>query len=113
MLSRARHHAGRCARHRARRWGNPLHHAAGAAPVTTQAVTVAVAQFSSTWDRPKNIAKAKDVVRLAASRAANIVVLPELFATPYFCQDQLADHFSLAEEFRDNTLIAEFAHIAK
>ena len=81
--------------------------------MTTQAVTIAVAQFSSTWDRPKNIAKAKDMVRLAASRGANVVVLPELFATPYFCQDQLADHFSLAEEFRDNKLIAEFAQLAK
>ena len=77
------------------------------------AVTVAVAQFSSSWDKPKNIAKAKDVVRIASSRGANIVVLPELFATPYFCQDQLADHFAIAEEFRGNTLIAEFAELAR
>jgi N-carbamoylputrescine amidase len=75
-------------------------------------VTVAVSQFSSSWDKPKNIAKAKDMVRLAASRGATVVVLPELFATPYFCQDQLADHFAIAEEFRGNTLIAEFAELA-
>jgi N-carbamoylputrescine amidase len=81
--------------------------------VSTNVVTVAVAQFSSTWDRPANIAKAKDMVRLAASRGANVVVLPELFATPYFCQDQLADHFGLAEEFHGNTLIREFAELAK
>ena len=81
--------------------------------MTDSAVTVAVAQFSSIWDKPKNIAKAKDMVRLAASRGANVVVLPELFATPYFCQDQLADHFALAEEFRGNTLIGEFAAVAR
>jgi N-carbamoylputrescine amidase len=81
--------------------------------LSTNAVTLAVAQLSSTWDRPANIAKAKDIIRLAASRGANIVMLPELFATPYFCQDQLAEHFALAEEFRGNTLIAEFAGLAK
>jgi N-carbamoylputrescine amidase len=81
--------------------------------VSTNPVTVAVAQFSSTWDRAANIAKATDMVRLAASRGANVVVLPELFATPYFCQDQAADHFALAEEFHDNTLIAQFSGLAR
>ncbi len=81
--------------------------------MSTNPVTVAVAQFSSTWDRAANVAKAKDMVRLAASRGANVVVLPELFATPYFCQDQLADHFALAEEFHDNTLVAQFSGLAK
>lgn len=81
--------------------------------MSTNAVSVAVAQFSSTWDRPANIAKAKDMVRRAASRGANIVVLPELFETPYFCQDQAVEHFALAGEFRDNSLIAEFSRLAK
>ena len=81
--------------------------------MTARIATVAVAQFASTWDKPANIAKAKSMVRLAASRGANIVVLPELFATPYFCQDQLADHFAHAAEFQDNTLINEFAILAK
>jgi len=81
--------------------------------VSTKPVTVAVAQFSSTWDRAANIAKAKDMVRRAASRGANIVVMPELFATPYFCQDQVAEHFALADEFHGNTLISEFAGLAK
>lgn len=81
--------------------------------MSTNPVTVAVAQFASTWDRPRNISKAKDMVRLAASRGANLIVLPELFATPYFCQDQLADHFALADEFHGNTLIAEFAELAR
>ena len=72
-------------------------------------VTLSAAQFSCTWDRQANIAKAKDMVRRAASQGANIVVLPELFETPYFCQDESPDHFALAQEFAGNTLIAEFA----
>ena len=81
--------------------------------MSQRAVTVAVVQFASTWDKPANIAKAKDMVRLAASRGANIVVLPELFATPYFCQDQLVDHFAHAAEFHGNELIGDFASLAK
>lgn len=81
--------------------------------MSTNPVTVAVAQFSSSWDRAANIAKAKDMVRLAASRGANIVVTPELFATPYFCQDQFVEHFALADEFHDNALVAEFSALAK
>ena len=76
-------------------------------------VTLAAAQFASTWDRAGNIAKAKDIVRAASARRANIVVLPELFETPYFCQDQSAEHFALAQPFAGNTLIAEFASLAK
>src|SRR5262245_26869435 len=113
MLRRSGHHADCRPRHRAGRRRYSLHHATGAADVSTKAVTVAVAQFASSWDKAGNVAKAKDMVRLAASRGANIVVLPELFATPYFCQDQLVDHFALAQEFHDNTLIAEFSRLAK
>jgi len=76
-------------------------------------VTLAAAQFSCTWDRQANIAKAKDMVRRAASQGATVVVLPELFETPYFCQDQSAEHFALAQEFEGNSLIAEFAGLAR
>jgi N-carbamoylputrescine amidase len=76
-------------------------------------VTLAGAQFSCSWDRAANIAKAKHWVREAAARGAKLVLLPELFETPYFCQDQSADHFALAQSFEGNPLIAEFASLAK
>ena len=76
-------------------------------------ITVAAAQFSMTWDRAANIATAKTLVRRAAAQGANIILLPELFETPYFCQDQLADHLALARPFEGNPLIAEFAALAK
>ncbi|HMI97205.1 MAG TPA: N-carbamoylputrescine amidase [Micropepsaceae bacterium] len=77
------------------------------------AVTLAAAQFACTWDRAANIAKAKAMVERAAGEGAQIVLLPELFETPYFCQDQSAEHFALAQPFEGNTLIAEFASLAK
>lgn len=76
-------------------------------------VTLAVAQFACSWDRAANIAKAKEMVRRAHDKGAQIVLLPELFETPYFCQDQSADHFALAQPYEGNTLIAEFAALAK
>ena len=78
-----------------------------------RAVTLAAAQFACSWDREGNIAKAKDMVRRAASQGANIVVLPELFETPYFCQDQSPEHFALAHEFANNQLIADFSSLAR
>jgi N-carbamoylputrescine amidase len=76
-------------------------------------IVLAATQFACGWDRAANIAKAKAVVRAAAARGANIVLLPELFETPYFCQDQSADHFALAAPFAGNPLITEFAALAK
>jgi N-carbamoylputrescine amidase len=75
--------------------------------------TLAAAQFACSQDRAKNIAKAKHMVRAAAAKGAQLVLLPELFETPYFCQDQSAEHFALARPFEDNPLIAEFAELAR
>ncbi len=73
---------------------------------------LAAAQFACSWNRAENIAKAKNMVRAAAAKGAQLVLLPELFETPYFCQDQAAEHFALARPFEGNTLIAEFAKLA-
>jgi N-carbamoylputrescine amidase len=73
----------------------------------------AAVQFSSSWDSRANIQKAKEFVREAAGKGANVVLLPELFETPYFCKDQLADNFRLARPARDNPLISEMSDLAK
>lgn len=75
-------------------------------------VTLAATQFACSWDKAANVAKAKDLVRAAAARGANIVLLQELFETPYFCQDQLAEYFALAQPFEGHPLIAEMAALA-
>jgi N-carbamoylputrescine amidase len=76
-------------------------------------ITLAASQFACSWDRKANVAKAKDLVRAAAAKGANVALIQELFETPYFCQDQLADHFALATPFEGNPLIAEMAELAK
>lgn len=76
-------------------------------------VTLAASQYACTWDTRANIDKAKQLVRAAAAKGANVILIQELFETPYFCQDQLADHFALAAQFENNKLIAEMAELAK
>ena len=76
-------------------------------------ITLAATQFACSWDAPKNIAKGKELVRAAAAKRANVILLQELFETPYFCQDQIADHFGLAKPFKDNPVVAQFAELAK
>lgn len=76
-------------------------------------VVFAAAQFACTWDKRANVAKAKDMVRAAAAKGANAILIQELFETPYFCQDQSADYFALAAPLEGNPLIAEMAELAK
>jgi len=76
-------------------------------------VTFAVTQFACSWDLRANVAKAEALVRAAAAKGANIVLLQELFETPYFCQDQSSDYFKLAAAAESNPLIAEMAELAK
>jgi N-carbamoylputrescine amidase len=48
-------------------------------------------------DLDRNLARAEDAVREAASRGAQLVCLQELFRTKYFCQREDASLFDLAE----------------
>jgi N-carbamoylputrescine amidase len=58
---------------------------------------IGLVQMSASPDPAKNLARAIDFVRQAASRGAQIVCLPELFQTQYFCQREDASLFDLAE----------------
>jgi N-carbamoylputrescine amidase len=48
-------------------------------------------------DPDENLRRARDRVREAASKGAQVVCLPELFRTQYFCQREDATLFELAE----------------
>jgi N-carbamoylputrescine amidase len=76
-------------------------------------VKFAATQFACSGDVRENIDRAKALVHSGAGKGANVILLQELFETPYFCQDQIADHFKLAKPFRDNPLIAEMSELAK
>jgi N-carbamoylputrescine amidase len=75
-------------------------------------VTLAATQFACSRDARANVDKAKALVREAAARGANVVLIQELFETPYFCQDQLVDHFGLAAPAEGNALLAEMSALA-
>jgi N-carbamoylputrescine amidase len=64
---------------------------------------IGLVQMSASSDPAKNLARALDFVRQAASRGAQIVCLPELFQTQYFCQREDASLFDLAEPIPGQT----------
>lgn len=75
-------------------------------------VRVAATQMSCGPDRAANIETAQALVRRAASAGAQIILLQELFETPYFCPEQKAEHFGLARPFQENDTIRHFADLA-
>jgi N-carbamoylputrescine amidase len=76
-------------------------------------VTVAATQFACGSDRAANIEKAEQMVRRAAAAGAHIVLLPELFETPYFCKDQRAELFALAAPVEAHPMLARMADLAR
>ena len=76
-------------------------------------VTVAATQMTCSWEIEENITKAKKIINDAANKGANIILLQELFQTPYFCIEYDEEIFRLAKPFDDNTLLKEMSDIAK
>ncbi|MBN6739401.1 N-carbamoylputrescine amidase [Acidithiobacillus ferrivorans] len=60
-------------------------------------VKVAAIQMAVEGDEADNIAKALRQVTSAADAGAQIILLQELFSTPYFCKDQNPDFLLLAQ----------------
>jgi N-carbamoylputrescine amidase len=79
----------------------------------TRNVTVAATQFSCDWNATANMAKAEKAVREAAARGAQIILLPELFETPYFCIEQDVRHLALARSVEENRAVRHFRAIAQ
>lgn len=66
-----------------------------ATPWTPRPVTIALAQFAMSADPDNNLERAVALIREAAARRAQIVALPELFRSPYFCiQEHCARDYS-------------------
>jgi len=58
---------------------------------------VGLLQMSASSDPDKNLQRAIDKIHQAAARGAQVVCLPELFQTQYFCQREDSALFDLAE----------------
>ena len=78
-----------------------------------RAVSVAAVQMSCGWDADANIARAEQLVREAAGRGAQIILLPELFETPYFCIEQDVRHLRLARSVSENRAVRHFSALAR
>ncbi|MCI2111087.1 MAG: N-carbamoylputrescine amidase [Bacilli bacterium] len=79
----------------------------------TMSQTVAITQFSMGEDYLKNVAKADSLIEKAAKEGAGLVLLPELFEGPYFCQVEDYAKFLLAEEASDSKTLKHFQAVAK
>jgi len=76
-------------------------------------IKVSAVQMSMSEDKKANVAKAKELVTQAHKNGANIVLLPELFESLYFCKDMDKKYFSWASPRENNPLIDEFSLLAK
>jgi len=63
----------------------------------TEKFTVGLVQMSMSADPQENLEKAAARVAEAAQKGAQVVCLPELFRSPYFCQREEQALFDLAE----------------
>jgi N-carbamoylputrescine amidase len=75
-------------------------------------VAVAATQFACGPDRAANVETAIRHVRQAAAAGAQIVLLPELFETPYFCKDQDPIWFAEARPLTPNPTLETLAKLA-
>lgn len=79
---------------------------------TNKELCLALLQMRCVEDTSKNFKKAEKMIREAAEKGAEVVILPELFMSEYFCQSENHDCFSLAESIPGPTTRA-LSEIAK
>lgn len=76
-------------------------------------IKVAATQMECTWNRRETLERADRLVRKAADSGANIILLQELFETPYFCQLQKFEYMKLATTVEENPAIRHFKQVAE
>ena len=76
-------------------------------------VTVAAIQMQMVAEVSENIRKAEKLVREAAGQGAQVILLPELFERPYFCQQRQYEFYDYAMSLEDNPAVQHFQAIAR
>ena len=76
-------------------------------------VTVAAVQMKCSQNVEENIKKAEELVRRAAAKGAQIILLPELFERQYFCQERRYEYYSFAKSVAENDAVLHFSKLAK
>jgi len=75
-------------------------------------LSVATTQMTCSWDRGQNIKRAGELVEEAVGKGAQVVLLQELFETPYFCLDKDKKFFAEATTTAANPAIAAMKKLA-
>jgi N-carbamoylputrescine amidase len=76
-------------------------------------ITVAATQFTCSPDREQNLVTAERLIRGAAAQGANIILIQELFETPYFCKEHSPAHFALARTVQESPAVGRFQELAR
>lgn len=76
-----------------------------------RSVKVAATQMTCTWNKVETLNKADKLVREAAEKGANIILLQELFETQYFCQQERYEYLNLATTIQENKAINHFKEV--
>ncbi|WP_286240522.1 N-carbamoylputrescine amidase [Neptuniibacter halophilus] len=75
-------------------------------------VKFATVQLAIDWQQDKTLKKITAAIREAAKEGAQVIVLQELFLTPYFCKKQEAKYFELAQPLQGHPVIAQLSELA-
>ena len=76
-------------------------------------VKIAAVQMKCEKEREKNIDKAVKMAEKVAENGANIILLPELFESLYFCQEKRYDNYKLARTVEEDEAVKRFKDTAK
>ena len=76
-------------------------------------VTVAAVQMYCSRSREENLEAAERAVRDAAARGAQVILLPELFETWYFCQERNYSSYGLAMTLEENPAVQRLRRVAE
>ena len=74
---------------------------------------LAVVQMSMSNSLEANVSKAIETIREAASRGANLILVPELFENLYWCQVQREQYFALANPLENHPFLPRFQALAR
>ena len=76
-------------------------------------VTLAATQMACSWDLDENIQKAEEQVLAATEDGAQIILLQELFQTPYFCIEKDYSFQRHAKPMEADRAVLHFAALAR
>lgn len=76
-------------------------------------VTVAATQMACTESPEENLRRAEALVRRAAGQGAQIILLQELFETPYFCQVERPEYYRFARPLEESRAVTHFSSLAR